>query len=128
MSTTPVEAHAVAELLEKYDKDGDGEISASEMVDIENEIEETKKEARNWKHVAALIALLSLIGMDVMAGLMVLSNEVSKEQHTKGGAIVDLQNNIVKVSSADTDILADGRMIKASKSQDPEGDVSDNVM
>ena len=49
--TGHVEAHAVEELLEKYDKDGDGEISASEMVDIENEIEETKKEARNWKHV-----------------------------------------------------------------------------
>lgn len=83
-------------MMMKYDTDGNGTFSASEVREIVRDMEQAKKEARNMGRLALAVAVVGILLAGALLGLMFAANEASKENHVKGAVSVDLNNNPVE--------------------------------
>jgi len=86
----------------KYDFNGDATFSPAEVKKIVVDMENEKKAAsRLWCLVCGLVfALILLIG--VMLACSIAGSEATKETHTKGSELVDLNNVPVRTASVES--------------------------
>ena len=106
------EAHMKA-ALEKYDTNGDGVYTKSEVENIIDHVDSAEQEAKNMKGVAMASMLLAALFVGVMYGV----NEASKENHIKsdGNGVaseLDLAGNNVHTQNSQTqsEITIDGTL------------------
>ena len=95
----------LCQVIAKYDVNGDGKFSIPEVRAIVEDVQEEKARSKSLTRALVAVSVAALVFCLVMVGLMLQTNEMSKENHTKGGEMQDLNGNSVKtaqVSSAGT--------------------------
>jgi len=90
---------AIEEVMMQYDKDKNGTFSIAEVKAIIIDLQAKKKQVNNLKKAMVVGFLISVAVCSVMFGMMIASNEAAKENHTKDGMMVDLDNVPVQVDS-----------------------------
>lgn len=81
----------------KYDTDHNGTFDISEVKSILFDMDKKTKEANSLRKKLHLVVLASVIVISLLLGLMLGANEVTKENHTKGGNLVDKNGGSVKI-------------------------------
>ena len=90
------------EIMMKYDINGDATFSPAEVKHIIKDMEEEKAQSKNLSRIVyglifALIALCGVMFLVVLGG-----NEASKENHTEGDNMVNLDGKPVKVDTIES--------------------------
>ena len=94
---------AVEALCRKYDRNGDGTFSVTEVKNIVRDVQEAQKTARNLTRLLIVVLALAIGACAALLGLMFAANEVSKENHTsKSGELVTLVGSPVKTAPVES--------------------------
>lgn len=88
-------------LMMKYDADCSGSFCIAEVKTIIHDLQAQKDTTKHLARALVATILVSLIIMGVLIALMILSIEVTKENKTRGGQMVDLSGGIVDVGAAE---------------------------
>merc|ERR1712072_425589 len=82
------ELDEVEKMCAKYDSNKDGTFSVSEVKAIISDLQSQKDAAKSYKRLAfgLIFALIALCG--VMVAIVILGNEVSKENHTRDDGLI----------------------------------------
>ena len=81
----------------KYDADGNGTFDISEVKAIMFDMEKKTQEANSLRKKLHLVVAVGMVIIALLLGLMLGANEVTKENHTTGGNLVDTSGESVKV-------------------------------
>ena len=73
----------------KYDTDHNGTFDISEVKSIMFDMDKKTKEVNSLRKKLHLVIIVSVIAISILLGLMLGANELTKENHTKGGNLVD---------------------------------------
>jgi len=93
----------VETLCRKYDRNGDGTFSATEVKNIVRDVQEAQKTARNLTRLLVVVVVLAVGVCATLLGLMFAANEVSKENHTsQSGELVTLAGGAVKTAPVES--------------------------
>ena len=90
---------AIEEVMMKYDKDKNGTFSIAEVKAIVADLQAKNKQVKNLKKALVVGFLIAVVVCAVLFSMMFASNEAAKENHTKDGMMVDLNNEPVQVDS-----------------------------
>jgi hypothetical protein len=81
----------------KYDTDHNGTFDVSEVKAIMFDMDKKTKEANTLRKQLHLVVIAAVLVVSLLLGLMLGANEVTKENHTTGGNLVDKDGGSVKV-------------------------------
>ena len=105
--------HAVRKMLKDYDTDGNGKFSTEEVETIVTYLMQAEKTARDMKYVAAaaLVALLAVCAS--MLVMVMVGNEISKDQQQDETGLMTVKGTdvAVQVASSEMSVSADGVMV-----------------
>jgi len=91
----------IDKLMMKYDADCSGCFSIAEVKSIIHDLEASKQNTKNLARALGLTVIIALVVIGALIGLMIMSIEVTKENHTEEGTIVGLDGGVVSVGQAE---------------------------
>ena len=90
------------EIMMKYDINGDATFSPAEVKHIIGDMEESKAHAKNLSKIVFGLIFVLLLLCGVMFGVVFAGNEATKENHTEGENMVNLEGDAVKVDTVES--------------------------
>jgi len=91
----------IDKMMMKYDADCSGCFSIAEVKSIIHDLEASKQNTKNLARALGLTIIIALVVIGALIGLMIMSIEVTKENHTEEGTIVGLDGGVVSVGQAE---------------------------
>lgn len=87
----------IDELLIKYDRDGNGTYSRTEVITIVHDLEKANTAQKNMKKMIFLVSVAAMVAMGTFFSVVFAANESSKEQHMRDGLAETLAGDVVQV-------------------------------
>jgi len=91
----------IDKMMMKYDADCTGSFSIAEVKTIIHDLEASKSAVKNLGRALAGTVIVALAVIGALIGLMIMSIEVTKENRTTGGSVVDLEGTVVTTGQAE---------------------------
>jgi len=89
----------VANELQNWDLDGDGQITEAELIAAGRQQLQLKQSVRNLKKTVAVVSAVSVAVIAAFLAVVIVGNEVTKESRATSGSLVDTQGRSVATVS-----------------------------
>jgi hypothetical protein len=104
----------VEQIIRRYDADGSGTFSLTEVRNIVHDLEAAKADAKRMHKIVSFSFLAVLLVCCTMLAITIIGNEISKDQDqsSSGKLLVKGTDTVVQTASADMAVATDGSLIQ----------------